>query len=353
MDKMKLFLSLSLMIAATLFTNSSYAQFTIPDETKKEETAPTISAVEVEHSPTGLTYTNDAKLRFERIERRKARNSVDFTNKILMSQTSYKNWASGGQNYLNAKVTSYLNHSYTNPDNTKFNVQNKWDAALGTQTIEDSETGKNSLWKNEDKFQIINMINYQLYEKLYYNFSSDFSSQFTNGYSQSVEKGDPISGFLSPATLKLSLGINFKLDDSRSIVLSPITGNMSIVTDTSLTTTYGLTEGKKTLSNVGMQLTVLWTQPLIKDKTTNTTVLSYRTNTQVYYKYGKNSDGTSSTPTLNWQSWVDYTILKYLSLNFNCQLIYNKAITPTEGSSSHWQFMEVMSLGVTYTFKNK
>lgn len=314
----------------------SFAQYTIPDKTQKEIQITPVRESVLKHDSTGFSTVNNAYLRYQRAQRRKARNFFQFSNGLTISQFAYANWAAGGKNNFQGKITSAMTHSFTEK---KFNVTTIWDAAYAMQTIE----GK--LWKTEDRFQINPKFNYQMYKKLYYSFSADLRSQFSNGYAN-LEAEEPNSRPFSPATLNLSVGINYKIDDSRSIMVSPVSGNMLISANKKLAPSFGIEDGKQVKSGVGLNVSIIWGMPIIKDKSTSTPILTYKTNTVMFYKYG-------GTPYLNWQSWVEYTMFKYFKLNFFCNLIYDFDVAPREGFKSHWQFQESAGIGIAYVFKNK
>ena len=115
-------------------------------------------------------------------------------------------------------------------------------------------------------------------------------------------------------------------------------------------------KGKKFKPNVGMLLRVQWTQSVLKDKQTGKDIITYRADGQGFYDY-------KNVPTLDLQQWIDISVLKYLSLNFNCRLIFDDQIsrikepatatTPAVMRSGFWQFSEVLGIGVSYKFANK
>lgn len=340
---------LALLLIAMLVVriDSLYGQYTIPNSPNAEIKLAPLKPERIESTP--FEIVNDALLRNKKRQWRKDHNYFEVKNSLQLTQFAYnKNWASGGENTFNGRVTSYLKHSYTNK---KLNVTTEWDAAFGLGTKE------NRAWVTEDNFKINTSVNYLMIGKFYYNLNIDFRSQFANGYS-SVEDELPVSHFLAPATLNLAVGFNYKLDDKRNILFSPVSGNMLFVNDRRLAEagSFGALNGKKVTPNIGMLLRVQWTQPIWKDKKSGTEIIKYRVDGQGFYNY-------KNVPKLDLQQWIDVTVFKYLSINFNCRLIFDDQIsrikeeatetTPAVMRSSFWQFSEVLGIGLTYTFANK
>ena len=322
------------ILVAAAISKTGYSQYSIPNNpTGKIK----ITRAEIQiNDSLPYRYISKAYLKNLCKQERLKKNYLEMKHTLTLTQFGYRNWASGGENTYNGRATSFLKHSYTDK---RFNISTQWDAAFG---LGDKE---GRLWKSEDRFQLNINFNYQMYKRWYYTFNTDFRSQFANGY-KSVEDHIRSSHFLAPATLNLSLGIMFKLDDKRNIMLSPLSGNILFVNDQRLADegAFGVEKGKKTKPNLGAFIKIQWTEPIVRDKVTNKAILSYRTNLQGFCDY-------NSMLTLNWESWIDFTVFKYFALNFNCVLIFDDQITKKR--SSFWQFSEVIGFGITYTFKNK
>jgi hypothetical protein len=77
--------------------------------------------------------------------------------------------------------------------------------------------------------------------------------------------------------------------------------------------------------------------------------LRYRTT--AYSFYGSITDiaskGESVVPTLRWENTIDIKATKYISTQIYVQLYYNKA------EINKLQVQSMLSVGLTYTFKNK
>lgn len=333
---MRIKTNIIILILSLTITQSAYCQFNIYNEIDARSKSITpLDTLKKKQSQ--FITVNDAYIRNQAKQRRKERNYLEMSNSLLFSQFGYKNWAKGGENTFNGRVTSYIKHIYKQD---RFDVTTMWDAAYA-MGLRDSV-----LWKTEDRFRINTAINYRINKHFFYNLNFDLSSQFANGYKNKKDT-IPSSHLFAPATMNLGIGMNYKLDDKRSITLSPVSGNVLFVLDDHLSSigAFGVEKGERTKTQFGMFLNVQWLQPLIKNKADEKNpILAYRTTIQSFWDY-------KSNPDLNWQSWLDFKVYKYFNVNFNCTLIFNDKVE-TEGKS-FWQFSEVLGLGVTYTFKNK
>ncbi|MEG1634702.1 MAG: DUF3078 domain-containing protein [Rikenellaceae bacterium] len=319
-----------------LASQSAYSQYNIFNQTEARSKSVTpLDTLKKKQSQ--FVTVNDAYLRNQAKSRRREQNYFEMSNSLLFTQFGYKNWSKGGENTFNGRVTSYLKHIYRHD---RFDVTTTWDAAYA-MGLRDSV-----LWKTEDRFRINTALNYRINKHLFYNLNFDLSSQFANGYKNKKDER-PASHIFAPATMNLGVGMNYKLDDKRSITLSPVSGNVLLVLDEYLSEqgAFGVEKGKKTKTQFGAFLNIQWLQPLIKSKQDQKSpILSYRTSLQSFWDYKTNPDMT-------WQSWLDFKVYKYFNVNFNCTLIFNDKVK-TDGDS-FWQFSEVLGIGVTYTFKNK
>lgn len=327
----------------------SHAQYTIPDNTKKEVQVNPVSNVEISHDTTGLKLNNYAYERYKKAQERKRKNSFILTNSLTTNQTGYKNWAAGGTNYISLSLRSLLDHSYTS-DDKKFYVRTTWDLRFGMTTKEyqdKNDVTKKKFAKNEDLILFTNNFNYKLSGKIFYDFNTSITTQFANTYAH-VDDELPVSKFFAPATVNIGLGLSYKLDDNRMITVSPISGNMLFVNDKRLSDlgSFGVEPGKKILPNVGMNIKVNWLQPIVRDKNTKAVILSYKVLADMFYDY-------KTLPVLNWNNTINFVIFKYLTLNLNWTLKYDSRVEPQEGCKTHWQFNDILSIGVAYTFNNR
>ncbi|HQL71190.1 MAG TPA: DUF3078 domain-containing protein, partial [Bacteroidales bacterium] len=130
---------------------------------------------------------------------------------LSFSQLTLHNWVAGGQNSITG--TSFLN-LFANYKGNKFTWDNTLDVGYGLL-----KQGKADFVKSDDKFEISSKYGQYAFKHWYYSGLLSFKTQFAPGYRN---PGDTvmISGFLSPATINLALGMDFKPNDNFSLFIS-------------------------------------------------------------------------------------------------------------------------------------
>lgn len=279
--------------------------------------------------------------------------SLDF------AQSSFTNWAAGGQNALS--VTSILN-TFANYKKGK----NSWDntLVLGYGML---QSGYSALRKNEDKIDLSSKYGrYAFYEHWYYTALMNFKSQFSDGYNFPNDSV-VVSHFLAPAYALAAIGMDYKTkDNSLSIFISPITSRTIIVNDQRLADAgaYGATAATTDIINgVGIQtkkgekityqLGGYFKMAFKKDVFTNVNVSS---KLELFSNYLKNPQNV----VVNWENIISLKVNKYISSNISTVMIYDHSIpVPVErqingvkvaGVGPRLQFKEVFALGFSYKF---
>ncbi len=132
---------------------------------------------------------------------------------LNFAQSSFTNWAMGGQNALS--VASLLN-TFANYKKDK----NTWDNSL-VLAFGMLQSGHGALQKNEDKIDISSKYGRYAYDHWYYSALVNFKSQFANGYNYPNDSV-VISHFLAPGYVLGAIGMDYKTtDNSFSCFISP------------------------------------------------------------------------------------------------------------------------------------
>ncbi|WP_295936023.1 DUF3078 domain-containing protein [uncultured Alistipes sp.] len=355
---------------------------------------------ELKTIPVGVEYFSLARYKAERAAIRKERNYLEFGAGLQGTLTSYNDpWisVSGGDNSIAMIYNLYLRHIFTK---NLFSIETKVDAKLGhnrmkveTQRLDsngdpvvDPDGNKvmdsEGVWfKNQDEFAISVAPSFKMTKNWSYGAIFKFRSQFANGYKSRTEqkKKDLKSKFMTPAYLDISVGVTYKSPKEKFpivINLSPLALSGTFAESDLIRKengfTYGIEDPDKTSKYEGGS-----SVQLDFDRTFGKTgFLRYRTTLFAFYGWitdigqkNKISDYSKYKaaykaweeagsnikdkprlpihPTVRWENTIDIRATKYLSTSLSFQLYYNRA------QELDVQTRTLLSVGITYTFKNK
>ena len=170
-------------------------------------------------------------------------------NTLLISQSSFKNWAAGGVNAFAANAVMDYDFDYKRD---KWSLDNKMILAYGLS----KESGTD--WrKNDDRIILNSLLGYQASKYWLYTFYADFQTQFTNGYAYGDNNSRTLlSALFAPAYLTFGPGFAYKQSDNFRVNISPFASRITLVENDSLSSigSYGVTPGKKSLYEFGASL---------------------------------------------------------------------------------------------------
>ncbi len=330
--------TLILSIISLSSISSASAQFAI-----KQEAPVSISSVKqaeiltkADNSVQSISFLNESYLKNRNKMIRDSRNYYEATSSLDFSQYAYKYWTDGSENTFNGKLSLNAKHVYKVDD---VDVTTTLVAAYAMGLID------SIVWKTEDYFTINSALNIKLHNYINYTLNLNVTSQFANSFANADADAEyPSSRFFSPATVNLGAGFSYKIDNDRNITLSPISGNVVLVLDDSLSMAglNGVEPGKHSKSSLGSYLNIAWKEPLYKDPESGEVLVFYRTTVASFWNYKR-------TPSLTWYSWIEATLSKHMTFKLNWTSIFNDQIAKGD-DGSFWQFSESMTLGVSYKF---
>ena len=388
---MKHFFPIFLLAASLVASVPASAQISI-DEVNAEQQSVTFQD-KLKSTSVDVDYFNLARYKAERAAIRKERNYLEFGGGLQGALTSYNDpWiaTSGGDNSIALVATFNLKHIFTKD---LFTIETKFNAKLGYNrmkvTVDDKEEG---IWfKNQDEFEISTAPSFKMTKNWSYGVIAKFRSQFVNGYKSRTEQeeADLKSKFMTPAYLDISLGITYKSPEKKF----PITVNMSPL---ALNATFAENDWirKRQVDKDGNEIKPAYPYGIEDpDRTSKyeggssvqidfdrtfgkTGYLRYRT--MLYGFYGWISDigqrnkisdyskyleafekwnaGDKNIkdkprlpihPIVRWTNTIDIKATKFLSTTLSFELYYNRA------QNVDVQTKTLLSVGLTYTFKNK
>lgn len=254
---------------------------------------------------------------------------------LNLSQTSLTNWAAGGENSVSWNV--YLNSTANYKDGAW-----SWDNAL-VADFGQTYTSSNKWQKSVDKLNLNTKAGYAIAKHWNGALLLDFLTQFDEGYKSATARNNKekyISKFLAPAYISLSLGADYKPSKNFSLLVSPVAGKFTIVTDKFLSDAgaYGVKPGKNVLAELGASLVTNYSRDITKD-------ISMQTKLTLFSAYNNNFGNID----VNWDLMINFKVNKFITANVTTNLIYDDDIKSVDGGPKV-QLREIIGLGVSYTF---
>ena len=341
-----------------------------------------------------VDYFSLARYKAERAAIRKERNYLEISAGLQGSLSSYNDsWiaVSGGDNAIALVASFNLRHIFKK---NLFSIETKVSAQLGYNrmkvetTNENNETVSNGVWfKNQDEFVFWVNPAFTLAKNWTYGSTFQFRSQFVNGYKSRTEQQREHlkSTFLSPGYLDIALGLTYKSPQPKfpiAVNFSPVAMSAVFVENATIRNNvwddkpgweaYGLLSGDETSKyEGGSSVEINFDRTFGKSGYLRyrTTIYSFygwitnlalenRINDYTEYRHAytaweqAGSDPSKKPrlaihPTVRWTSILDIKATKFLTTTLTFQLYYNRA------QNVDVQTQTLLSVGLTYTFKNK
>jgi hypothetical protein len=278
---------------------------------------------------------------------------------LNFTQSSFTNWAAGGENAFSATALTNL---FANYKKNKWTWDNNLDMAYGLL-----KSGNNKARKNEDKIDFTSKLGrYAFYEHWYYTALVNFKSQFDKGYNL-PDDSNVVSHFMAPAYVIGSIGLDYKTkDNSFSAFISPLTSKTIIVNDQRLADAgaYGVDAAE--YDSVGGVYVIVKNGNMIKSQFGGYVKITYKkdimknvnlaTKLELFSNYLKNPQNIQ----VNWEMLISMKVNKFISASVSTNMIYDHNIpVPVErevngvkvaGTGPRLQFKEVLAIGISYKF---
>lgn len=344
--------------------------------------------------PVETEYFNLARYKAERAAIRKERNYLEFGGGVQGALTSYNDsWVavSGGDNSIALTAVFNLKHIFTKND---FSIETKFNAKLGYNRMKvETEEDEQGIWfKNQDEFEISTAPKFKMSKNWAYGAIVKFRSQFVNGYKSRTEqeREDLKSRFMTPGYLDVSLGFTYTSPKPKfpiAVNLSPIALNATFAENDWIRRrqvdgerkeikpaySYGIEDPDKTSKYEGgssIQIdfdrkfgkseflryrTMIYAfYGWITDIGQKNKISDYHKYLDAYAEWDARSDKSIKDkprlpihPIVRWTNTIDIKATKYLSTTLSFELYYNRS------QSFDVQTKTLLSVGLTYTFKNK
>ena len=270
---------------------------------------------------------------------------------LNFGQTSYTNWAAGGQSTVNGQGIFFYEIHYLKD---KF----KWDNTLNTSLGYSIFDFKKKPIKTDDKIEFTSLATLKATEHLNYGAEFAFRSQFAKGFDYAKDSTHYISKFLAPAYISLGLGIEWVPNPHFSLYFSPITGRITIVNDDYLASigAFGVNsldandttqhaKSDKVRYEFGARAVAKFQYPLAQN-------IDFNSKLELFSNYLKDPQYID----VDWQNMLVLKVNDWLNCNLSTHLIYDRDIpfydennVKIEGSKV--QFKEVFAVGFMVNLK--
>lgn len=261
-------------------------------------------------------------------------------------------WTSGGSGYLQFSQNYISDNWYKGGESTKsllsgFTWQIKYDDKMKTQFegkvewklgfITAPSDTVHSYKANNDLLRLTSKLGYKAIQNWYYTLSAEFQTQFFSNYATNSD--DLVSALLSPATLNIGLGMDYKfVKDGKvnlSVLLNPINYTLySIRNDKLDPTKFNIKEGHKRENEIGSRVNATLTWKIIPSLLWESK-FSYTTNYEKVFS--------------EWENTFTFVLNKYLSTKLFLHGRFDDGVSK-EPDESYFQFQELFSFGVNYTW---
>ncbi len=278
---------------------------------------------------------------------------------LNLTQSSFTNWAAGGENSFSATALTSL---FANYKKDKWTWDNNLDLAYGLL-----KSGTDKVHKNEDKIDFTSKLGrYAFYDHWYYTALINFKSQFDNGYNL-PDDSNVVSHFLAPAYVIGAIGLDYKSkDNSFSAFISPVTSKTVFVNDQKLADAgaYGVTSAKYDsvsgvyvlVKNGGMMNSQFGGYIKFAFKKDIMKNVNLATKLELFTNYLDNPQNIQ----VNWELLLSMKVNKLISASISTNMIYDHNIpvpvkrevnsVMIDGTGPRLQFKEVFAIGITYKF---
>jgi hypothetical protein len=278
---------------------------------------------------------------------------------LNFTQSSFTNWAAGGENAFSATALTSL---FANYKKGKWSWDNNIDMAYGLL-----KPGTDKVRKNEDRIDFTSKLGrYAFYKHWYYTALINFKSQFDKGYNL-PDDSNVVSHFLAPAYVIGAIGLEYKVEDnSFSVFISPLTSKTIIVNDQRLADAgaYGVDAaeydsvagvyvlskyGNMVQSQFGGYIRIEVKKDIMKNVNLNTKL-------ELFSDYLKNPQNIQ----VNWELLLSMKVNKFITTSISTNMIYDHNIpvpvkreingVMVDGTGPRLQFKEVLAVGLAYKF---
>jgi hypothetical protein len=244
------------------------------------------------------------------------------------SQSTFNNWAAGGQNNVAATIFTKVNGAYRKGNFTYGYVLN---LRYGITNIEGEDSRK-----TDDRIATKHRASYIINEENTMNAFAEISfiTQFYAGYDYSNDPRKRISDFMAPGYFNQTIGYAYTPKDFISFEAG-LGLKQTFVNDEGLTPSFGVEDGENIFSEGGFKTGISFSKDILKN-------LTYTSRFETFSNLKKSLVSTD----FSCANEITGRINDYLSTSFQFEMLYDDDIIPDE-----LQTKQILSAGLLITFR--
>lgn len=249
---------------------------------------------------------------------------------FIFNQSSFSNWASGGENTVAGNININYDFNYK-----KKNVN--WDTRIitGYGLSHISEKGYR---KTDDRFEVNSLFGFKTSKYWFFSFIANFRTQYAKGYDYKKDPKVLVSEFLSPAYLTYGPGMLWKKSDDINLNIAPATARYTFVNDffTKDAGRFGVDQGEIVAFSLGFNLSGYYKFVLMEN-------IEMENILSIYTDYLANVGNLD----IDYQTNIRFKVNKHIKMQLTFQAIVD------DNTASKIQFRQLFGLGVNYNFHEK
>lgn len=259
---------------------------------------------------------------------------------LNVNQGALSNWSAGGDKF-SLSLTSLLN-LFAHYKHGRHSWDNNLDMAYGL--VNTTSLGQR---KSDDRIDLVSKYGYELdHNKWFLSTLLNFRSQFAKGFAYPTDSTKVLtSNFAAPAYVILSLGMDYKPDETFSLFMSPITARWVIVANDSLAAVaaYGVDSGKHVKMEIGAYASVNWNKNI-------TPTTNYKTKLDLFSNYRHDPFNID----IFWTNVVTVKVSKLINMNVSVDVIYDNDVPTVKADGTAGgpkpQIKQVLGVGFLVKF---
>lgn len=246
---------------------------------------------------------------------------------FIFNQSSFSNWASGGENTIAGNINVNYDFNYK-----KNNIN--WDTRIITGYGSSHISGK-GYRKTDDRLEINTLLGIKTSTYWFFSFLGNFRTQYSKGYDYKKDPKVLVSEFLSPAYITLGPGMLWKKSDDLNINIAPATSRYTIVNDF-FSGKFGVEEGRNTAFSLGFNLSSYYKFSIMEN-------IEMENILNLYSDYLEKVGNVD----VDYQINIRFKVNKQIKMHTTFHTIID------DNSSSKIQFRQLFGLGLNYSFHEK